>query len=143
MAKICITGIAGLLGSNLAKTLIERGHTIIGIDNLIGGYQDNIPDCQWHRTDILNLDTITAFIYGCEIIINLSPTLIGILPQCCWRIATSLILSLTAKLTILHSIYNSRAIKTRKFSGLFGFTNRTFNNVFLLFFFCHKLSVRY
>ena len=41
--KILITGIAGLLGSRLADWLIENTeHTIIGIDDLSGGYKENI-----------------------------------------------------------------------------------------------------
>jgi UDP-glucose 4-epimerase len=39
--NILITGVAGLLGSNLARSL--SNHNIIGIDSLVGGYIDNIP----------------------------------------------------------------------------------------------------
>lgn len=34
MKKILITGIAGFIGSNLAKKLKEKGHDVFGIDNL-------------------------------------------------------------------------------------------------------------
>lgn len=40
--KILLTGVAGLVGSNLAEHLKDR-HEIIGVDNLIGGYLDNVP----------------------------------------------------------------------------------------------------
>ena len=40
--KIAITGVAGLVGSNLANSL-SKNHNIVGFDNLIGGYRDNIP----------------------------------------------------------------------------------------------------
>jgi UDP-glucose 4-epimerase len=40
--NILITGVAGLVGSNIAKRL--NNHNVIGIDNLIGGYRDNIPE---------------------------------------------------------------------------------------------------
>jgi UDP-glucose 4-epimerase len=43
MSNILITGIAGLVGSNIAKNLCHD-HNIIGVDNFIGGYRDNIPD---------------------------------------------------------------------------------------------------
>ena len=40
---ILITGNAGLLGSRLADWLIETSdHTIIGIDDLSGGYIENV-----------------------------------------------------------------------------------------------------
>jgi UDP-glucose 4-epimerase len=40
--KILITGVAGFIGSNLAKRLLEKGHTVIGIDNLNYGFRRNI-----------------------------------------------------------------------------------------------------
>ena len=35
--RIYITGIAGFLGSHLAKHLIKLGHTVGGNDSMIGG----------------------------------------------------------------------------------------------------------
>lgn len=40
--NILITGVAGFIGSNLALKLLERGHTITGIDNLSYGLLRNI-----------------------------------------------------------------------------------------------------
>lgn len=40
--KILITGVAGFVGSNLAKSLLQRGHKVIGIDNLNYGFLRNI-----------------------------------------------------------------------------------------------------
>ena len=40
--KIFITGIAGFLGSHLAKHLIDLGHEVSGNDNMIGGDLKNI-----------------------------------------------------------------------------------------------------
>jgi UDP-glucose 4-epimerase len=39
---ILITGVAGFIGSNLAKRLLEKGHKVIGIDNLSYGFLRNI-----------------------------------------------------------------------------------------------------
>ena len=39
--KILITGVAGFLGSHLSENLFKMGHEIIGVDNMIGGYDDN------------------------------------------------------------------------------------------------------
>ena len=41
--KILVTGVAGFLGSHLAQKLSELGHVVVGVDNMIGGYKDNIP----------------------------------------------------------------------------------------------------
>ena len=43
MSKVFITGIAGFLGSHVADEFIKNGHEVAGNDNLIGGYEDNIP----------------------------------------------------------------------------------------------------
>lgn len=41
--KILITGVAGLLGSRLADWIIDEfGYTVIGIDDLSGGFRENI-----------------------------------------------------------------------------------------------------
>jgi dTDP-glucose 4,6-dehydratase len=42
MSRIVITGAAGFIGSHLSETLLERGHSVIGIDNLLTGNMDNI-----------------------------------------------------------------------------------------------------
>lgn len=41
--NILITGVAGLVGSNIAKRLSIK-HNVVGVDNLIGGYRDNVPN---------------------------------------------------------------------------------------------------
>lgn len=40
--KILITGVAGFIGSNLASKLLERGHEVLGIDNLGYGFMRNV-----------------------------------------------------------------------------------------------------
>ena len=50
--KIFITGVAGFLGSHLARALIKEGHEVAGCDNLIGGYIDNVPEeVEFHQVD--------------------------------------------------------------------------------------------
>ena len=41
--KILVTGVAGFLGSHLAEKLAEMKHKVIGVDNMMGGYEDNGP----------------------------------------------------------------------------------------------------
>ena len=40
--RIVITGAAGFIGSHLSEALIARGHSVVGIDNLLTGDLDNI-----------------------------------------------------------------------------------------------------
>ena len=57
--KILITGIAGFLGSHLSEKLIDLGHTVVGIDNMVGGYKDNIPkDIEFHDVDCCDFQKI-------------------------------------------------------------------------------------
>ena len=41
--SIYITGIAGLIGSSIAKHYLRQGWEVSGCDNLIGGYKNNVP----------------------------------------------------------------------------------------------------
>lgn len=41
--KILITGVAGLIGSHFSRHLLEKGYKVYGIDDLSGGYEDNLP----------------------------------------------------------------------------------------------------
>ena len=58
--KILVTGVAGFLGSHLADKLVAMGHKIIGVDNMLGGYEDNIPKkIDFHNFDCCNLKKMT------------------------------------------------------------------------------------
>ena len=46
--NIIITGVAGFIGSNLSRVLLERGHNVIGIDNLSYGLERNIENFKDH-----------------------------------------------------------------------------------------------
>ena len=62
MKKILITGVAGFLGSHLAEKLLKMNHNVIGVDNMIGGYRDNVPkNIKFYKTGI-DHGTITALI---------------------------------------------------------------------------------
>lgn len=43
MKKIFISGVAGFLGSHLADAFLAEDHEVVGVDNMIGGYLDNVP----------------------------------------------------------------------------------------------------
>jgi dTDP-glucose 4,6-dehydratase len=42
MPRIVITGAAGFIGSHLSETLLDRGYSVVGIDNLLTGSTANI-----------------------------------------------------------------------------------------------------
>ncbi|MDP8298868.1 MAG: GDP-mannose 4,6-dehydratase [Candidatus Tantalella remota] len=56
--KVLVTGVAGFVGSNFAKLALEKGHSVIGIDNLSQGFKRNlkgfekIGDFEFIKTDV-------------------------------------------------------------------------------------------
>jgi nucleoside-diphosphate-sugar epimerase len=48
-ARIYVTGVAGMIGSNAARALLEDGLTVVGVDNLWRGTRANIADLLSHR----------------------------------------------------------------------------------------------
>jgi dTDP-glucose 4,6-dehydratase len=57
--RVVITGAAGFIGSHLAETLLDRGFSVVGIDNLLTGDPSNIAhlagrDFQFIKHDVTN-----------------------------------------------------------------------------------------
>ena len=73
--KIFVTGVAGFLGSHLADAFIARGFEVVGIDNLIGGYRDNVPDgVKFIEGDLGNLDLVVEAMRGCDLVYHTACT---------------------------------------------------------------------
>ena len=43
MPKSLVTGGAGFMGSHVAKLCLERGHDVVVLDDLSGGFRENVP----------------------------------------------------------------------------------------------------
>jgi UDP-glucose 4-epimerase len=43
MATSLVTGGAGFMGSHVAEHLLQRGHEVIVLDDLSGGFEENVP----------------------------------------------------------------------------------------------------
>jgi len=65
MAKAIVTGNLGFIGSHLSDYLLEKGHEVIGIDNLLTGDKANgNPAVKQYIADIRNTEQITAIFRG-------------------------------------------------------------------------------
>jgi UDP-glucose 4-epimerase len=41
--RAIVTGVAGFIGSHVAEVLLRRGATVLGLDDLSGGFRENVP----------------------------------------------------------------------------------------------------
>lgn len=57
-----VTGVAGFIGSAVAKKLIDKGYELFGIDNLSTGFLENVPHrCEFIEGDIQDPDILKPF----------------------------------------------------------------------------------
>ncbi|MGH7604150.1 MAG: NAD-dependent epimerase/dehydratase family protein [Gemmatimonadaceae bacterium] len=67
--KVCVTGVAGFLGSHLADNFIRAGHEVVGCDNMIGGDLENLPEgTQLEQTDCCDVEAMKRLTKGVDIV---------------------------------------------------------------------------
>ena len=59
--RIVVTGAAGFIGSHLCEALLDRGHSVIGIDNLLTGNIANVAHLRDRAFDLIRHD-VTRYI---------------------------------------------------------------------------------
>jgi len=73
--KILVTGAAGFLGSHLAEKLANMGNDLVGIDNMQGGYSDNVPkNIKFHKMDCCDLQKMNEVMKGIDIVYHCAAT---------------------------------------------------------------------
>lgn len=60
MSKVLVTGGAGFIGSHVAETLVQRGHDVVVLDDLSGGFRENVvPGAEFVQGSINDNDLVT------------------------------------------------------------------------------------
>jgi len=73
--KVLVTGVAGFMGSHLADAFLAKGYNVIGIDNLLGGYEENVPSgVDFHNIDLDNLELIQPLFKDVDLVVHTACT---------------------------------------------------------------------
>jgi len=74
MALYLVTGIAGFIGSSLARALLSRGEQVRGVDNFSTGKRENLADIldriDFREGDIVDLDAMHAACAGVDFVLH-------------------------------------------------------------------------
>ena len=63
MSRVVVTGGAGFLGSHLCRKLLDRGDTVVAVDNLVTGNLDNLDGFSAHPEFIFVPSDVSNFLH--------------------------------------------------------------------------------
>ena len=73
MATYLVTGVAGFIGSNLARELLRRGETVRGLDNFNTGKRENLADLKgldFREADLLDEKAVASACQGVDYVLH-------------------------------------------------------------------------
>lgn len=74
MASYLITGVAGFIGSSLARAVLAQGDRVRGIDNLATGKRENLEEIKgkidFQEADLLDLDAMKRACQGVDYVLH-------------------------------------------------------------------------
>lgn len=73
--KTLVTGGAGFIGSNIVNLLLQEGHEVVVLDNLMSGYKNNLDafdTVEFVEGDIRDSDLVGRIVRGVEVIFHLA-----------------------------------------------------------------------
>lgn len=73
--RVFISGVAGFLGSHLADAFLADGHEVVGTDNMIGGYLDNVPTgVEFYQYDCNDFGRLKEHMRGVDLVYHCAAT---------------------------------------------------------------------
>ncbi len=73
MKRVLITGVAGFIGSHVARRFIEEGVEVFGVDDLSGGKKENLPEkIGFLQADLAQKEVIKLLPATCDLILHLA-----------------------------------------------------------------------
>lgn len=75
MTRCLVTGGAGFIGSNIVKDLLEKGHAVVVLDNLLSGYRENLdafPQVEFIAGDVRDAATVERAMQSVEVVFHLA-----------------------------------------------------------------------
>ena len=74
MATYLVTGVAGFIGSSLARELLAQGQKVRGLDNFSTGKRENVAEIlgqiELHEADLLDLDALHQACQGVDYVLH-------------------------------------------------------------------------
>jgi len=68
---VLVTGVAGFLGSHVADAMLAEGREVRGIDNMLDGYKENVPDgVNFRVADCRSVDDYLDLVRDVEIVFH-------------------------------------------------------------------------
>lgn len=75
MKRVLVTGIAGFMGSHMADEFLALGYEVVGIDNLLGGYLENIPqEVNFVNADLADMSRIEEAFTNVDLVVHAACT---------------------------------------------------------------------
>ena len=73
--KVLVTGAAGFLGSHLSENLSKLGHEVTGVDNMSGGYKDNVSKLiKFYKYDCCDLSKMNKIMKNIDVVYHCAAT---------------------------------------------------------------------
>jgi UDP-glucose 4-epimerase len=61
MKKALVTGAAGFIGSHVAQHLLDAGMDVVALDDLSGGFRDNVPEkAKWVKASVTDYEVLRS-----------------------------------------------------------------------------------